>query len=94
MSWRDHKAVHWTLVLVVFACTGMTVARLCGWLVASMGQEKFGLVYWLMLLALLPVYNVLLLVFGFIFGKFAYFRAKQKKMWKRMTGWMRRKEKP
>jgi hypothetical protein len=97
MSWRtfkEHKVVHWTLVLLVFSCTGLSVARIGGLLAEWAGFERYSLAYWLMwIVALLPVYNVLLLVFAFIFGKYFYFREKQKRMWRRMTGWMRRSEK-
>lgn len=89
----NNKWVHLILVLVVFACTGTTVARLDNWLTQLMGYEKYSWVWWLLLVGLLPVYNVLLLLFGFIFGKYAYFREKQKKMWKRMFGWAMKKKK-
>ena len=89
----NKKWVHWTVVLLVFACTGTTTARLDTWLTELLGYEKYHWVWWLLLVALLPVYNVLLLAFGFVFGKFAYFREKQKKMWRRMFGWAMKKEK-
>lgn len=90
-DWRSHKVVHVVLILLVFTCTGLSVARIGGWLAEWAGFERFSLAYWLMwIVALLPVYNVLLLVFAFIFGKYAYFRAKQRRMWQKMTGWMRK----
>ncbi|MFN8397418.1 MAG: DUF6787 family protein [Bacteroidia bacterium] len=89
-EFKERKWVHWTLVLLVFTCTGLSVARIGGWLAEVAGFKRFSLEYWLMwILALLPVYNVLLLCYAFVFGKFVYFREKQKRMWRRMTGWWR-----
>lgn len=93
-GWRDNKVIHWILVLAVFACTGTSVARIDDFLTVWMGYEKYSWVWWVLLVALLPVYNGLLLVFGFIFGKFKYFREKQKKMWKRMFGWTKKNAEP
>jgi hypothetical protein len=91
-TWSEHKVVHVVLVLLVFSCTGLTVARIGGWLTEWMGFERFSLAYWLMwIVALLPVYNVLLLCYAFIFGKFRYFREKQKRTWRKLTGWARKK---
>ncbi|MFM2376287.1 MAG: hypothetical protein RLZZ165_1384 [Bacteroidota bacterium] len=90
-SWKDHQAVHVILVLLVFSCTGLSVARIGGWLAQWLGLEHFSLAYWLMwIVALLPLYNVLLLGFAFIFGKFRYFRDKQRRMVRRIAGWFRR----
>jgi len=92
MHWKDHKVVHWLLVLATFACTGTVTARLDTWLTISMGYEKYDLVWWLLLIALLPVYSVLLLAFGFIFGKWSFFKHKQQKFWGRLLG--RNQKKP
>lgn len=91
-DWKDQKWVHLVLVLLVFTCTGLTVARIGGLLAEWAGLQRFSVAYWLMwIVALLPLYNVLLLCFAFLFGKFKYFRAKQLRMWQRLTGWMRRR---
>lgn len=86
MHWTQHKIVHWILVLATFACTGTVTARLDTWLTVLMGFEKYDWVWWLLLIALLPVYSIILLGFGFIFGKFSFFKEKQKKMWGRILG--------
>lgn len=86
MHWTQNKIVHWILVLATFACTGTLTARIDTWLTLQMGHEKYDLVWWLLLIALLPVYSVLLLCFGFIFGKFSFFKEKQLKMWGRILG--------
>ncbi len=86
MHWTNHKIVHWILVLATFACTGTLTAKLDTWLTLAMGFEKYHLVWWLLLIVLLPVYSVLLLGFAFIFGKFSLFKEKQQKMWGRILG--------
>jgi len=43
----------------------------------------FSLVYYLLIL---PVYNVILLIYGFIFGQFSFFWEFEKRMFRRMTG--------
>jgi ABC-type iron transport system FetAB permease component len=90
-AWREQKAVHVVLILLVFTCTGFSVARVGIWIAAAAGFERFSLEYWLLwIFGLLPIYNVLLLGYAFLFGKFQYFRAKQKRTWRFLTGWMRK----
>ena len=91
-TWSENKVVHVILVLVVFSCTGLSVARIGAWLTESVGFQRFSFAYWMLwIVALLPVYNVLLLCYAFIFGKFNYFREKQRRTWRKLTGWMRKK---
>lgn len=81
------KWLHTLLVLVVFTCTGLTVAWLGRQLTGWMGIERFSWQYWLFwVVGLLPIYQVILLIYAFLFGKYSYFRAKQLKLWRRMTG--------
>ncbi|MEM0999664.1 MAG: DUF6787 family protein [Bacteroidota bacterium] len=87
-NWRQNKTLHVVLVLTVFTCTGFTVAWLGRQIVEALGFERFSLEYWLMwIFAMLPIYNVIILGYAFIFGKYTFFRNKQKKTWKRMKGW-------
>ncbi|HRQ84938.1 MAG TPA: diacylglyceryl transferase [Flavobacteriales bacterium] len=63
------------LILVVFTCTGFTVMFLKRPVVAlfTEGGEQpfwFSILYYLLIL---PVYNVLLLVYGTLFGQFRFF---------------------
>ena len=86
-EWRNHKVVHIVLVLAVFTCTGFTVAWLGRQIVEWIGSERYSLGYWLMwIFAMLPIYNVIILGYAFIFGKFTFFRQKQIKTWKRIKG--------
>lgn len=92
--WQDHKVVHVILVLLVFTCTGLSVAWLGRQIADFSGIERYSLAYWLLwTFAMLPIYNVILLVYAFLFGKFQFFRNKQKKTWKRIKGLFSRKKK-
>jgi hypothetical protein len=76
---------NWQLVIifVVFAITGSASAYLskpfCAWL----GIAKDELGHWytpIRLILIFPIYQVLLVAIGFIFGQFKFFWAFEKKM--------------
>ena len=96
MSWLDRLQTRWQLnsitqvivVLIVFACTGFTVLFLKQPIVGYFTENGetnvwFSVIYYILIL---PVYNVFLLFYGFIFGQFSFFWAFEKRMWYRMTG--------
>jgi uncharacterized BrkB/YihY/UPF0761 family membrane protein len=90
-EWREKRPVHVILILLVFTCTGLTVARLGILLTQLAGIERFSLGYWLVwIFGLLPIYNVILLVYAAIFGKYRFFRDKQRRTWRILTGWLRK----
>ena len=75
------------LVLIVFAATGTTVMLLKRPIVGLFtenGEQPllFSILYYLLIL---PIYNVVLLAYGFLFGEFEFFWQFEKKMWARMT---------
>jgi len=41
------------------------------------------ILYWVLIL---PIYNVVLLIYGFLFGQFKFFWEFEKRMFRRMTG--------
>lgn len=88
MTWKElweKKWVHIAVVLIVFSCTGLTVARVGVWLSQALGFERFGFAYWMLwIFGLLPIYNVILLCYAFLFGKYRFFREKQKRSWARI----------
>ncbi|UII28687.1 prolipoprotein diacylglyceryl transferase [Fulvivirga maritima] len=76
------------LILVVFACTGFTVFFLKEPILSSIAPADertwvFSLVYYILIF---PIYNVILLFYGFIFGQFNFFWAFEKRMFRRMAG--------
>lgn len=90
----EKKWVNVTIILLVFTCTGLTVARLGVLITGALGFERFSWEYWLVwIFGLLPIYQVILLIYAFIFGKFQYFKAKQLKLWRRITGQQKKQSK-
>jgi hypothetical protein len=85
-AFLDRKWVHVVRVLMVFICTGTTTARIGSFLVESLGVERFSVWYFVIFIfGLLPIYNVILLPFAFLFGKYQFFRDKQKRTWRLLT---------
>ena len=94
-QWLDRLESKWQvntvraiLILVVFACTGFTVFFLKAPILNLIAPESertwvFTLIYYILIF---PIYNIILLIYGFIFGQFQFFWAFEKRMFKRMTG--------
>ena len=85
--WGIETNFQLTIIFIVFAITGSASAWLskpfCFWL----GITKSDLGYWftpVRLLLIFPIYQVLLVLIGFLFGQFKFFWAFEKKMLKRM----------
>lgn len=85
--WGIETNFQLTIIFIVFAITGSASAWLskpvCFWL----GITKGDLGYWftpIRLLLIFPLYQVLLVLIGFVFGQFKFFWAFEKKMLKRM----------
>jgi hypothetical protein len=76
------------VILVVFACTGFTILFLKKPLVSliSSNEEHQTILTILYYIFILPIYNVVLLLYGFLFGEFKFFWSFEKKMWYRMSG--------
>lgn len=95
MSWLDRLQARWQLnstyqvviVLIVFACTGFTIFFLKKPLFALFSEGEipwwFSLLYYIFIL---PVYNLVLLAYGFLFGQFRFFWEFEKRMFKRIAG--------
>lgn len=86
-KWKLESIGQLVLVLLVFACTGMTVLYIKQPILDFLGvnMEEGG--FWktlLYLLLVLPLYQLFLLVYGFLFGQFAFFWEKEKKFLKRI----------
>lgn len=84
----DVSASQVLIILLVFACTGFTVMFLKRPVVGFFmeGGEKsllFSVIYYILIL---PVYNIILLIYGFIFGQFRFFLEFEKKMLRRIAG--------
>lgn len=67
------------LVLLIFALTGSTTAILSGYIMSWLGAEPWSVQYVLgYLFFIFPLYQILILLFAAIFGKFNYFFERQK----------------
>jgi len=70
---------------VVFACTGFTILFIKDPTLDFFGVEKGGFVNtFLYLLLVLPLYQIILLIYGFIFGQFNFFWEKEKQIFRRI----------
>ena len=73
-KWKLDSLFQVVLVLVVFACTGFTILFIKNPILDFFGVEKGGFVNTLLyLLLVLPLYQIFLLIYGFIFGQFMFF---------------------
>lgn len=84
--WKVKNTFQVVIILVVFACTGTTVALIAKPLLRSIfSPEEIPLwatvAYYIFIL---PVYNVLLLFYGLIFGQFRFFWDFEKKFFSRI----------
>ena len=102
MSWIEKLKTRWKLdsawqvavVLVAFACTGFTIffikKPILLWLAGEQGNSALASVlYYIMIL---PLYNVILLAYGLILGKFHFFWNFEKRMMERFFTWVKRKK--
>ncbi|MCW1952741.1 MAG: diacylglyceryl transferase [Flavobacteriia bacterium] len=81
------------LILIVFALTGSSAVKLARPLLDFIGLHKdnfestwyFLSMYWVLrVLVIFPIYQILLVCFGWLFGQFSFFWNFEKKMLKRM----------
>jgi len=72
------------IILVVFALTGSTVMLMRKWMAAEFDWAKSDWFtysyYWL----IIPIYNLILLGYGYIFGKFNFFWEFEKRTFNRV----------
>lgn len=82
--WGIESGLQLTVILIVFAVTGSTAAYLSKPILAWFGITKADtsawLYYVLYIVLILPVYQVLLVSYGFLCGQFKFFWAFEKKM--------------
>ncbi|MBL7859454.1 MAG: hypothetical protein JNM57_17305 [Cyclobacteriaceae bacterium] len=100
-SWLEKLRLRWKLdslrqvliVLLVFACTGFTVFFIkrpfLHFLVGAQGDTLTASVLYYILI--LPLYNLLLLAYGFLFGQFDFFWNFEKRFFQRLLKFKKRK---
>ncbi|MFD2891511.1 DUF6787 family protein [Flavobacterium chuncheonense] len=86
--WNINSNWQLTIIFIVFAITGSTAAYLSKPVTGFLGITKENLSLWLYwplrLLIIFPVYQVLLVLIGTLFGQFHFFWNFEKKMLFRM----------
>ena len=91
-KWKLDSIFQVVLVLIVFACTGFTILFVKNPILNFFGVEKGGFVNTVLyLLLVLPLYQIFLLIYGFIFGQFNFFWEKEKQIFQRIAGLFRKK---
>lgn len=101
MSWLQKLQTRWNAkniwqviaILLVFCCTGMTVVAIMRptlhFLFGPEIPAWAKVVYYILIL---PVYNIVLLMYGFVFGQFRFFYDFEKRFFARMRGLFRKKQ--
>ena len=92
--WNVKNAWQVILILVVFACTGFTVMFLkkpiLTFLAGEEGNSTLGTI--LYYIFILPLYNIILLVYGLVFGQFQFFWQFEKRFMERFFSLFRRQK--
>ncbi len=86
-KWQLDNIQQVLLVLLVFACTGMTILFIKTPIFQFLGEKMEEGGFWktmLYLLFILPMYQIMLLFYGFIFGQFGFFWEKEKQLLKKL----------
>lgn len=95
-KWKLDSLLQVVLVLVVFACTGFTILFIKNPILNFFGVERGGgqgfLNTVLYFLLVLPLYQIFLLFYGFIFGQFKFFWEKEKQIFRRIGSLFTRKK--
>ncbi|MEO0898277.1 MAG: DUF6787 family protein [Bacteroidota bacterium] len=88
---KKQRPLDYVIILLVFAVTGTTAAIFPRYIMPFTGLAKGTAAYIAAYILLItPIYQVLLLGYAFLFGKFSYFWDKQKKIGKWIADRFRR----
>jgi hypothetical protein len=93
--WKVKNGWQVILILIVFACTGFSVMFLKKPILTFLRGEEGNtttatVLYYIFIL---PLYNIILLVYGFIFGQFSFFWQFEKRFMERFFSLFRRHKK-
>lgn len=82
IKWKLESLFQVGMVLLVFACTGTTILLIKEPILIFFGIDRQGekdiLHTILYLILILPLYQIFLLIYGFLFGQFRFFWEKEK----------------
>lgn len=83
--WNVNSNWQLFIIFVVFAITGTTSAKFGAPLTELVGITESSWLYWpVRILIILPIYQVILLIVGWLFGQFSFFWKFEKKMLRSM----------
>lgn len=89
--WNVKSGTQVILILIVFACTGSSIIPIKHVLgIDASTSAGYRILFYI---GVLPIYNLLLLGYGFIFGQFQFFLEFEKKFFGRILGLFKRKKK-
>src|SRR5258708_278291 len=99
MGWIQKLQQRWKVsslwqvinILLAFTCTGLTVVLVMRPLLHFLfGNDIPGWARVLYYILILPIYNIVLLFYGFVFGQFRFFREFEKRFFRRMGSLFRK----
>jgi len=82
--WGVNSGWQVLIILLVFACTGFSVMYTKRGLVQLFNIENTWSRWIINLFVVLPLYQVILLIYGWLFGQFSFFWNFEKKMFRRL----------
>jgi hypothetical protein len=85
------KALDFFIIIIIFSLTGLTTVYVSSLLTDFLGLEKWSLTYILVYIFLIfPTYQMLLLGYAFIFGRFDFFWLRVKKLISKIKSWIKK----
>lgn len=87
--WQVKSGFQVLVILIVFACTGYSIIFIKHLLGISQNTELSTRI--LFYVGVLPIYNLLLLMYGFIFGQFQFFLNFEKRFFGRILNLFKKK---
>ncbi len=87
--WGVQTFWQFLLIMLVFALTGFSILYVKDLVFKLLGITKEIPIYWRILISIaliMPIYQVLLLAWGFLFGQFRFFWEFEKRSLKRISG--------
>ena len=88
IKWQVNYRWELIAIFLVFAITGSTSAKISGPIIEALDLKELitnSFLFWTVrILIIFPIYQVLLIIVGWVFGQFKFFWAFEKKMLSRM----------
>jgi hypothetical protein len=92
--WKKYSLKDGVIIMIIFALTGSSSIVVAGFIKPLFGMDSdtpFLITAAYFVFISIPLYQVLLLIWGWIFGKFNFFLEYEKRSFRRIGRWMKRK---